>query len=223
MNKIKKILKSLLRFKSAEEMAQEHQEAFRAKKNELEVSVKTHLQMMQSLPEFKQGLRSLDRISSVLIYKKLTSPLFYKVSALGCLQEMLSNENIDEKRVRLMFLKETSGFEAMTHNLVWVYDGYFVSVGMSSYLGYIAEIEKTTCPHGSNISCLTLSSRYDEGVFKNVVLYFNVLTMLPEKICLEIFDRDDCTFRSTIIKEYTERPNEQRLIKDCRYYQKYFL
>lgn len=223
MSKIKKFLRNFLSFKSAHESVHVRFEEFCTKKRQLELSVKAHLQMMQSLPEVRQGLRSLDRISSVLIYKKFEKPLFYKVSALEYLREMFPDEDINEEDVRLMFLTETNGFEAMPHNLVWVYDGYFVSVGMSSYLGYIVDIEKTTRIHESKISCLTLSSKNEGDLFKNVVLYFNVLTASPEKICLEIYDCDECKFRSEIVKEYAVRPNEQRLVKDCLYYQKYFL
>ena len=223
MGKFKKFFTHLLSKKSAKEKARENLEEFRAKKQELELFVKTHLQMMQSFPEFENGLQSVDKISSMLIFKNLEKPLFYKLSAIYHLREMLADECIDEENVHLMFLREVSGFKAIPYNLVWVYNGYFVSVGMNSYIGYIADIERTTESYACSVSYLTLSTKLDDNVFKNVVLDFNLLTASPEKICLVINDCDDGICRSAIIKAYEERPNEQRLIKDCRYYQKYFL
>ena len=222
MSKFRKFIEFFVKKQKTKQNVDEYY-VFKIKQSKLELSVKKQLQIMQDFSEEEYTMHSSEKILPIIIYKELDVPVFYKGVALCYLKEMLPKHDIDETRVQLMFLEEKPGFATLSQNLIWVYDGYFVSVGIKSYAGYIAEIEQTTQRCQSDIGCLKLCSIIEENMVKSIILYFNVLTASPEKICLNVFDGYTCDLTSTLLKEYKVKPTEHRLIKDCNYFRRYFL
>ena len=196
---------------------------FFERKKLLDCAVEQQIQKRKELLASNRSLQAIDKINAGIVFKELDVPVFYRETAKSYLQQMLPDERIDVTKIVFKYLKEKAGFYLSVGQLVWVYNGYFVSIGMKPKLGYISNINKTTTDNKNDFCYLTLVSSRKKQELKSVCLHFNRQNGNPTEITYDVFDFDEYDLQSRTMQVYGRKPKEQKLIKDCGHYQNFLL
>jgi len=191
---------------------------FLEQKKLLDCAVEQQLQKKQELLSAGCSLQIISKINADIVFKELDVPVFYKETAIAYLQQMLPDEKIDTTKVVFKYLKEKATFCLSIDKLVWVYGGYFVSIGLQPKLGYISNISKTTMDNKNEFCYLTLVSSKNKSDLKSVCLHFNPKDGKPTEITFDVFYYNECDLKSKVVQVYGKLPKEQKLISDCYHY-----